>query len=100
MRWSSYFLYMNSTRRIRAKGTPKGQGVKGETGALQVMRVGMRLGLNLDLALLENEVLADHPPPYILHIVDNGLEVRCSIVRARDEDAVGVAGGGRGPKRV
>ena len=52
-----------------------------------------RSRLRLDIALLEYEVLADHALPNILHVLDDGLEVRRRVVGASDEDVVGLAGG-------
>ena len=50
------------------------------------------LSLNLDVALLENEVLAaEDPLPDVVHVVNDSLEVRCSIVGASDEDVVVLA---------
>lgn len=39
-----------------------------------------RSRLRLDVALLEHEVLADHAFPNVLHILDDGLEVRRRVV--------------------
>ena len=55
-----------------------------------------RSSLDVDLALLENEVLTDHPLPDVLDIVYDRLEVRSSIVRTRNEDVVGFTGSRRG----
>ena len=49
------------------------------------------LSLDLDLPLLEHEVLADHPLPDVLHVLDNSLEVRGRVVRTSDEDVVVLA---------
>ncbi len=38
------------------------------------------LGLNVDVALLEHEILAVHPLPDVLHVFDDSLEVRGRIV--------------------
>ena len=54
------------------------------------------LSLDLDLPLLEHEVLAHHPLPDILYVVNDGLEVRSRVVRAGDEDVVRFASGRRG----
>ena len=59
-------------------------------------RMRKQLSLDLDLALLEHEVLADHPLPDVLHVLDNSLEVRGRVVRTSDEDVVGFAAGRRG----
>ena len=54
------------------------------------------LRLDLDFALLEDQVLAHHPLPDVLDILDDSLEVRGRIVRPGDEDVVALTGGGRG----
>ena len=51
------------------------------------------LRLNLDVALLEHQVRADDALPHVLHVLDDGLEVRGRVVRAGDEDVVGLARG-------
>ena len=61
-----------------------------------MIRHADRLSLDVDLTLLEHEVLADHPLPDVLHILDNSLEVRGRVVRTSDEDVVGLAAGRRG----
>ena len=50
-------------------------------------------GLNIDLTLPQDEVLAHHPLPDVLDVIDNGLEVRSRVVRAGDEDVVALARG-------
>ena len=52
------------------------------------------LRLDLDLALLEDQVLAHHPLPDVLDIVDDGLEVRGRVVGACDVDIVSLTRGG------
>ena len=61
-----------------------------------VIRHADRLSLDVDLTLLEHEVLAVHPLPDVLHILDDSLEVRGRVVRPGDEDVVALTGGGRG----
>ena len=56
-----------------------------------VIRHADRLSLDVDLTLLEHEVLADHPLPDVLHVLDNSLEVRGRVVRTSDEDVVVLA---------
>lgn len=53
---------------------------------------GDLLSIDLNVTLLENEVLADHPLPDVLHIINDSLKVRRRIIGAGDEDAVGLAG--------
>ena len=58
------------------------------------------LSLNLDVALLENEVLAaEDPLPDVVHVVNDSLEVRGRVVRACDEDVIRLARGRRGVQR-
>ncbi len=60
---------------------------------MNVIRLADRLGLNVDVALLKHEILAVHSLPDVLHVVDDSLEVRSRVVRAGDEDVVGLAAG-------
>ena len=58
------------------------------------------LSLNLDVALLENEVLAaEDPLPDVVHVVNDSLEVGGRVVRACDEDVIRLARGRRGVQR-
>lgn len=54
------------------------------------------LCFDVDLTLLEDEVLADHSLPDVLNVLNDCLEVRCSVVRASDEDVVLSTRGCRG----
>ncbi len=44
--------------------------------------------LNIDLALLQNQIFTDDPLPDVVHIVDDSLKVARRIVRTSDEDVV------------
>lgn len=56
---------------------------------------GVGLLLNLNIALLQDELLAHDAFPDVLHVLDDGLEVRRGVVRACDENVVSDAGCGR-----
>ncbi len=44
--------------------------------------------LDLDLALLQNQIFTDDPLPDIMYILHDSLKVACCIVRTSDEDVV------------
>ena len=47
--------------------------------------------LDLDFALLQNQIFTDDPLPDIVYIVDDSLKVARRIVRTSDEDVVRLA---------
>ena len=52
---------------------------------------GEGLLLDFNVTLFQNQILANDPLPNILDVLDNSLEVTCRIVRAGNEDVVGLA---------
>jgi hypothetical protein len=44
--------------------------------------------LDFDFALLQNQLITDHPLPDIVYIVDDSFKVARRIVRTSDEDVV------------
>lgn len=52
------------------------------------MWIGKPLCLDVDIALLEDEVRANHALPDVLNVVGDGLEVRCGVVGTSDIDVV------------
>jgi len=51
----------------------------------------IRLVLDLNVTLLQDEILPNNPHPHVMNVVDDGLEVAGGIVGVRDEDVVGLA---------